>query len=481
MEADNEPEAEEAPFASPDAEQAPFGSRDAEEASFASRAYVALAAVFGAFFLVATPPLQVPDETAHLLRAWAVGHGQPVAQQGGFRGFAGVEVPRSLAGLDDRLARRSVSFDPERKQDLARVRAELEQEVRPDDRVPYVLPNNYSPLCYLAPGAAIRLAEVFGLPPLALLYAGRAANLVLSTLLVFAAIRLAPAHRFVLLLLGLMPMTMFQSAGLTADSLTNALGLFFCAVLLRECAAAAPLLPRRALGLTLLAAAVGVTKQVYWPLVTATAAIPARRFASPGRRATTLAAIAAGSAVPVALWWAALLWVGPVFMTPGVDPPAQVARIAADPLAFGKLLLTTLALFPFLVEPFVGVLGHLDTQLPGPVYLLYPVALVAVALVDGGPRSPVRGLARAMFLAAAALGTLSILFVAYVATNAVGAPGITGVLGRYFIPLAPFLLVALHYGGSAGLPRAARWGVAAFAAATLTATAFSTVSRYYAL
>jgi uncharacterized membrane protein len=451
-----------------------------EEAAFASWAYLSLAALFGVFFLVATPPLQVPDETAHLLRAWAVSHGQPVASQGGFRGFAGVEVPRSLAGLDDRLARRSVSFDPERKQDMARVRAELAQEVRPDDRVAYVLPNNYSPLCYLAPGAALRFAEALGLPPLALLYAGRAANLALSTLVVFAAIRLAPAHRFVLLLLGLMPMTMFQSAGLTADSLTNALGLFFCAVMLRECASPDPLRPRRAFGLTLLAAAVGVTKQVYWPLVAASAAIPARRFASPGRRAATLAAIAVGSAVPVALWWAALLWVGPVFMTPGVDPPAQVARIAADPLAFVRLLLGTLTLFPSLVEPFVGLLGHLDTRLPEPIYALYPAALVGVALFDGGARSPVRGLARAAFLAAAALGTLSILFVAYVATNPVGSPGIMGVLGRYFIPLAPFLLVPLHYGGSAGLPRAARWGVAGFAAASLAATSVSLVLRYYA-
>ena len=147
------------------------------------------------------------------------------------------------------------------------------------------------------------LAEALGLPPLALLYAGRAANLLVGVLLVFAAIRLAPAHHYVLLLLGLMPMTMFQAAGLTADSLTNALGLFFCAVILRECAAQGALRPRRALALGVLAALVGITKQVYWPAVAATAAIPARRFASPRRRAATLAAIAAGSLVPVALWW----------------------------------------------------------------------------------------------------------------------------------------------------------------------------------
>jgi len=456
--------------------------RAGDAADLPARAYVCLAALFGAFLLVATPPLQVPDETAHLLRAWAIAHGQPLAEQGGFRGFAGVQVPRSLAGLDDRLARRAVSFDPERKQDLARVRSELSEELRPEDRVPYVLPNNYSPLCYLAPAAALRLAELFGPPPLALVYAGRAANLALGILVVWAAIRLAPAHRYVLLLLGLMPMTMFQAAGLTADSLTNALGLFFCAVMLRECATAEPLSGRRALSLGLLAAAVGVTKQVYWPLVASAAAIPGRRFASPGRRAATLAAIALGSLLPVALWWAALLSVEPIFLAaPGVDPPAQIARIVADPLAFLRLLVATVPLFPSLAEPFVGILGHLDTRLPQPLYLLYPAALLGAAFFDGGERSPVRGAARAIFPAAAALTTLSILFVAYVATNPVGSPGIMGVLGRYFIPIAPFLLVALHSGRGEGLPRSAGWWVVGFAAASLAATAASVVTRYYAL
>ena len=461
------------------AEAPASGARDA--ADLAARAYLCLAALFGTFFLVATPPLQVPDETAHLLRTWAIAHGQPLAEQGAFRGFAGVLVPRSLAGLDDRLARRAVSFDPARKQDLARVRAERSVELRPEDRVSYVLPNNYSPLCYLAPAAALRVAEALGLPPLALLYAGRAANLLVGVLLVFAAIRLAPAHHYVLLLLGLMPMTMFQAAGLTADSLTNALGLFFCAVILRECAAQGALRPRRALALGVLAALVGITKQVYWPAVAATAAIPARRFASPRQRAATLAAIAAGSLVPVALWWGALIRVGPIFMTPGVDPPAQLARIVADPLSFLWLLLTTVPLLPSLAEPFVGVLGHLDTRLPGPIYWLYPAALLGVAFFDGGACSPIRGAARAIFLAAAVLGGLSILFVAYVATNPVGAAGITGVLGRYFIPLAPFLLVSLQRGSGDGLPREAGWWVVGFAGASLTATALRVVTRYYTL
>ena len=118
----------------------------------------------------------------------------------------------------------------------------------------------------------------------------------------------------------------------------------------------------------------------------------------------------------------ALIRVGPIFMTPGVDPPAQLARVVADPLSFLWLLLTTVPLLPSLAEPFVGVLGHLDTRLPGPIYWLYPAALLGVAFFDGGARSPIRGAARAIFLAAAVLGGLSILSVAYVATNPGGRP-----------------------------------------------------------
>jgi len=70
--------------------------RAGDAADLPARAYVCLAALFGAFLLVATPPLQVPDETAHLLRAWAIAHGQPLAEQGGFRGFLLVLPEESL-------------------------------------------------------------------------------------------------------------------------------------------------------------------------------------------------------------------------------------------------------------------------------------------------------------------------------------------------------------------------------------------------
>ena len=363
------------------------------------------------------------------------------------------------------------------------MRRELEEELRPEDRVPYVLPNDYSPLCYLAPAAALRLVEAFGAPPIALLYAGRAASLALTILVVWAAIRLAPAHRFVLLLLGLMPMTMFQAAGLTAEGFQpdqRAGSLLLQAVMLRECASAEALSGRRALWLGVLAAAVGVTKQVYWPLVASAAAIPARRFASPGRRAGILAAIAAGASSPSRSGGRRCSG-GPVFLTPGVDPPAQLARIVADPLAFLRLLLATVPLLP-------SLRGALRGRPRPPRYAASRAALPAVSggaargrvprrrRALAGARRGARDLARA-----AALGTLSILL-----------RGLRGDeprrLARHHGRARPLLHSAravragrAALGPRGGLPRSAGWWVAGFAAASLAVTAMCLVSRYYTL
>jgi uncharacterized membrane protein len=446
----------------------------------AVRAYIVLAAVFGSFFVLVTPPLQVPDEEAHLVRAWAVSHGQPLAERGAFRGFAGVQVPRSLAELDARLGRPRVSFDPSSKVDLARLRDAFQTKLRPEDQVPYVFPTAYSPLCYLAPGAALRIGEALDLSPVALVYLGRGANLLVSVLLVALAIGSAPTHRFTLMMLGLLPTVLAQAAGLTADSPTNALAFLFCGLLLRECAEESRLGGRRAVMLGVLAVLVGSAKQVYWPLCLALAAIPGRRFGSPLRRMAFVAAVTASTLLVVGLWWAALLRVAPLFTNPGVDPFGQVRYIVLNPLAFLRVLWATTLGLGGEYQTFVGVLGHLDTVLPQPVYLLAWTALLGVAVLDGGARSPVRGATRAILAGSAGLVHLSILETLYLTVMPVGAPVVLGVLGRYFIPPAPFLFVALHRGKGVGLPRQAAWAALAAAAIVLAAAATTLAARYYA-
>ena len=91
----------------------------------------------------------------------------------------------------------------------------------------------YSPVAYLPQAAAIAAGRAFGLHPLALMYLGRVANLMVWIALGYAAIRAAPDLGRPLLLLLLMPMSIFQAASLSADATTNGLAALLAAVVWR--------------------------------------------------------------------------------------------------------------------------------------------------------------------------------------------------------------------------------------------------------
>ena len=90
------------------------------------------------------------------------------------------------------------------------------------------------------------------------------------------------------------------------------------------------------------------------------------------------------------------------------------------------------------------MLGHVDTELPGDIYWLVSLALVALALLDGGRQSPVRGSGRAWLLLVAAATWTFAMTTAYVGWTPPGADRVAAIQGRYFIPIAPLPLLAIH-------------------------------------
>ena len=88
----------------------------------------------------------------------------------------------------------------------------------------------YSPISYLASAFAITIGKILNFSPIILMYIGRLANLLVWLLFIYLAIRITPVHKWVLLILSLMPMTIFQGASLSADSFTMALSFLVIAI-----------------------------------------------------------------------------------------------------------------------------------------------------------------------------------------------------------------------------------------------------------
>jgi uncharacterized membrane protein len=439
---------------------------------------LAMGLPFGVLFAWVTPPLQPPDEIRHLARAFLISEGRFGAELR--EGSAQVPVPRSFLRMPERLGE-GIQMHSDRRQEAWRLDRELRVPARLEVREWRSLPSLYSPLVYLPQALGVGLGRLLDAAPVVLLYLGRLANLLAYLGLLAAALRLAPAHRLALLALGLLPMSLFLAASLSADAPTLGLALLLVAVALREAQPARGLLgPGALLALAALAAALGLAKPGYLAVVGLVLLVPRARCAGRARWLAALALWLACGLVPGALWAGYVAGLGHEPLVPGADPGAQLGWIADHPGAFAGVLARSFRELGWLwTTSFVGLLGHADTWLPMGLYRVAVALLLVVALLDGGASSPVRGWARALALALAAAGALATLGIGYLGWNEVGAPLVRGVQGRYFAPLAPLVLIALHVTRAPPLPPAARLGVVACSALFLAVSLTRLLARYW--
>lgn len=443
-----------------------------------SRWFLAVGIPFGVAFALVTPPLQTPDELPHLARAFAISEGT-LGAEAIVDGRPSVRSPRSLVALPTRLGR-GLQMHSERRQDPARIERELARSPDLDDRLWRPLPSLYSPVPYLPQAAGVGVARALGLPVVAFAYAARLGNLAAFLALTWLALRATPAHATSLLVVALLPMTLFIAASVTADALTNALAFAWMGLVLRASCAGPRLPPREILALGAVAAGLGLAKPGYALLTALALAVPAARFAGRWQRAGVLAGWVAAALVPALLWSAYLTTLAPDPLVPQSDPASQLRWMAGHPGEFAAVLLATLASMRRIwVASFVGVLGHADTWLPRWLYTLQPLLLLAAGIADGGAASPLRGWRRALALATALGTALATLALAYLMWNAVGDRYVQGVQGRYFTPFAPLALAVLHVSRGRGLVGTARLPFVALAVLALAVALERVASRYY--
>jgi uncharacterized membrane protein len=437
--------------------------------------------IFGLGLAVVTPPFQAPDEPSHFYRAYRVSEGRldliPPPQG------TGVDLPESVSRIGAVLVG-DLPFHPERKADPGKIRALLRLPLEPDRRVPAWFPNTlqYPFVPYVPQALGIALGRLFGAPPLVLLYLARLGNLIAGTLMVAFAVRRLPGFQWLAAMVALTPMALFLRASASAD-VTSA-GAAFLLVGTAARLAWGPGQARRS-DLVLLAASTAVlcaSKAAYFPLAFLAFLIPAARFPQ-GRRAGFLTIQTVLSFAVTAYAIAVSRMAGVIRMdAPGVDPSRQIRDSLADPLGFLAVVVTDYATHAHrYAGQLVGKLGWLDTKLPMPFLLAYLAVLLGLLFVDANPRIEVRPWQRA-FIAAMTL-TLLVLISAsqYAVWTPYGAKYIQGLQGRYFYPLVPAAVWALHGRRWAERisPRSLGIGLAGFSLLSFGISVWALVGRYY--
>jgi uncharacterized membrane protein len=400
--------------------------------------------VFALAYAFLTQPFRIPDEFNHFFRAYHVSEGGILGRTFP-QGVSGEELPASLPEMATAVAdfpevptRRITKKDWQRGASI---------RLDPQNRAITHFPNSvlYSPLTYAPAALAVAVGRALDQPPLYLLYLGRFANALVAAVLIALALRLMPLQSDFLWFVVLLPMTLSQIGSVAADAIIFPLAFFWLALALSFTRQAGPLAGWRSGGLLLIvAAAVGQLRPPFC-LLSLIALEPRiwRADFDRRRRLFCLAAVAVAG-VTGAVWFLMsrhlLVSLDPRGVT---DPAAQLSFIVHHPLEFlGILCHTVIANAGDYFRQMIGVLGWIDTPLPGWIYAGTAVALLAstMFLKEGNElTTSLRLYVTAIFFAC----VLLIFIALYQICSAVGADSIAGVQGRYFIGILPLAGIAL--------------------------------------
>jgi hypothetical protein len=420
--------------------------------------FLALGGLLGLLFAVLMPPLQIPDEPAHFYRAFAISNGACVSP-------ADQAVPLALQQLSAIFPNRVETHHPVRFQDYKRLMGTrwmdgglIHIQLPGLPRGANVNASIYNCAPYLASAAGVELAKLTSQSAIILFYSARLANLALYLLAVYVALRILPFGRPVLFCLALMPMTLHQAASVSADAATiaSAFLLFAYVLYLAFDPRIVAVSGRHLIALGGLLLFTTLCKFNPW-FILLLLLIPSSKFGTTRRKLLTAGAFLALVLLAAVAWQsidrANILAFKAGKANLGIDTDGNLAFILHHPLRFLAIFAHSCWLFwnDYATE-FVGYFGWISFPLPAWLVKAYLGLLIAAALVsETRVRITLKDrLIGAGIVAGSTVSIFALLWAfetpqSYLATEIIGlGPRVNpGIQGRYFIPFAPILLMAI--------------------------------------
>jgi uncharacterized membrane protein len=434
--------------------------------------FLCLVIPLGLVFVFLTPPGDVPDEGAHLLRADALLYGEFVGHRQISTAPDGHTVIAAGVAADPVVAWVATGWPGPAPAWLVVARPAFRWSAHPMFLSIDGL-SVYFPLYYIAPAIGLAAAKFLRITPYDAISLARLMGFCLYAVLGLLTLATARYGRAVLFVVLAMPMTLFLGASVNPDGgliATTCLG-FACLTAGRRAAAAACIAalilvkpPYALLSLALL-----------FPLP------PLAQFWSARRALLQRFGLVILAVLPGLIWFiwtiaavsgpeerpayhAGPLWPGSAAVIfHAIAPAAQLQSVLAHPLAFLRIFVAaTFGVWRGLAVETIGVLGYQDVQLPRRLYQLWAVAAAAALLSElpEGPRGR-NSVATAALALTAAAGTVLLIWLSqYLNWTNVGEADIIGPSGRYLVPILPifiFLVPRLPFPGAWGLSAAGVW------------------------
>ncbi|MHC4290787.1 MAG: DUF2142 domain-containing protein [Planctomycetota bacterium] len=440
--------------------------------------FVVLALTAGFCMVFVNAPFEAPDEASHFWRAYHIYEGNLISSRQG--DSVGGWIPESVATAH--LPFENLVSQPDNRVDRQVLSESLHEPFDKKKKcfTHLLFTGLYAPVVYVPQVIGIAVGRLLGLSALGMMYAGRVVNLLCWIVAIYTAIRIAPVFKWVFLLVALLPMNLFLAASLSADAPQDSISLLLFALVLRALWQRQTLSWAHMLAIVLLCVLLAFVKQIYFPLTGLVLLIPADRFS--GLRNKLLFCITAiGLSFLACLLWSIAI---KGLYTPlhGANAPEQLSLLIADPWNFIGILIDSIEEhWGGYMASFIGILGFLDTPLPKWIYYSYPFVLIGIALFDRGCGESLDGKQRLWIIAICIGVFLLIQFSMYLTWTEPGKEIIEGVQGRYFLPIAMPMLLALFYNRKFESPAGSLGPliVMAYSTTVLIATCLCLYHRYW--
>ena len=394
--------------------------------------------VSGSVLTFLTPFLQIPDEPAHLCRAYQISEGvflSPAHTMDNGKRTLTADVPAVLI-LHKYTAN---PFSGDKRYSVDDIKFLMSEPIA-NRRTAYIGGNTgqYSPLVYFPQAMAAYIARSLGAVTAGqIFYAMRFGAILFVALCIFLSIRLYPEKGLLIFLLSMMPMFLAEAASVSADAVTYGVCFLATSYLLALGRNKEKLRVHQMILLLLLSIAVGLAKQVYGTILLLYFLMPYEKLETRKRY------MFFGLLLLVVCISSSMGWTYVSTIQKGIDIAdvsradvrGQVQFVLTHPIKVCWILLrTSIIALPKLAATFIGILGYLKLRLPIWFYPLWAV-LIYFGAKYGSVSFTMR---QKLLILFGSLSTLVAIFMyEYLTwTIPVGALKVEGLQGRYFIPIA---------------------------------------------
>lgn len=429
----------------------------------AENLFLAIALIFGILFTVIIAPFHAESEPQHYYRSYQISEGKLIAdkkivdcygQQ--FETYlpsttcVGGMLPKSI--LKTAKITEGIEFrkNPIKKQNIQNIIALLNLPLNSNNRVFLRFPNIslFFPITHSPQAFGMAIGRLFNLSPLVLLYMGRICNLLVWTLLVYLAIKIIPFYKWLLLLLALTPMSIFQASSVSGDALTNGLAFLLITFIMKTaCEKEKQITKSEIFILALLSLLMSLCKLAYCPILFLLWAIPLQRFRNKKQYFITLSAIILFSLAAVVSWLVITRHLNvPLRLdTPNLTTEQRLDYLASQPWKLLVLIGNTLRVHGLTyLEQYLGGMGWGETKMPIWHMVSYGLVLLGVAACSHEKDIAISVRQKAIIFSIVVTNIVLIFTLLYITWTSLDSDVIQGIQGRYFIPFSPLVFFLLY-------------------------------------